>query len=122
MKMGLWSYPIPEGGKRMTSIELSIKMPKTAPAKTCIFHTDWKKCCIYQEEKNKDLMQRPITSPEYHYGCYTMIATHMQYFSSMLSGSFVLDHSMLDKGGGNTEGEQCTSTRQMYQVTGCSSL
>ena len=39
-------YPIP-GGKRMTLIELSIKMSKTAPAKTCTFHTDWKKCCIF---------------------------------------------------------------------------
>ena len=43
--MGFWSYPIPEGGKRMTLIELSINMAKTAPAKTCTFHTDWKKCC-----------------------------------------------------------------------------
>ena len=33
--MGLRSYPIPEGGKRMTLIEQSIKMSKTAPAKTC---------------------------------------------------------------------------------------
>ena len=75
--MGLWSYPIPEGGKRMIVIELSIRMAKTAPATTCTFHTDWEKCCIFQE---------------YHYGCYTMIATNMQYFSSMPSWSFVLDH------------------------------
>ena len=51
--MGLWSYPIPEGGKSMTLIELSIKMVKTAPAKTCTFPTDWKKCCIFQGEKNR---------------------------------------------------------------------
>ena len=31
--MGLWSYLIPDGGKRMTLIELSINMAKTAPAK-----------------------------------------------------------------------------------------
>ena len=112
-KMGHWSYPIPEGGKRM-----SIKVPKTAPAKTCIFHTDWKKWCIFQEEKNEDPTQRPTNSPEYHYGCYTMIATNMQYFSSMPSGYFVLDHTKLDKCRRSTEEEQCTST----QVTGCSSL
>ena len=53
--MGLWSYPIPEGGQRMTLIELSIQMSKTAPAKTCAFHTDWKKCCICQEDKNEDV-------------------------------------------------------------------
>ena len=120
--MGLWSYPIPEGGKRMTLVELSIKMPKTAPAKTCTFHTDWKKCCIFQEEKNEDRTQRPTNFPEYHSGCYTMIVTNLQYFSSMSSGSFVLDHAKFDKGGRITEEQQCTSTRQMYQVTGCSSL
>ena len=54
--MGLWAYPIPEGGIRMTLIELSMKMSKTAPAKTYTFHTDWKKCCIFQEEKNEDLL------------------------------------------------------------------
>ena len=120
--MGLRSYPTPEGSKRMTLIELSIKMSKTTPAKTCTFHTDWKKCCIFQKENNEDLTQRPTNSPQYHYGCYIMIATNMQYFSSMPSGSFVLDHTSLGKGGGSTEEEQCTSTRQMYQVTGCSSL
>ena len=120
--MRVWSYPIP-GDKRMTLIELSIKMSKTAPAKTCTFHTDWKKCCISQEEKKISPGGLSCTnSSEYHYGCYTMIATNMQYFSSMPSGSFVLDHTRLDKGGGSTEEEQCTSTRQMYQVTGCSSL
>ena len=104
--MGLWSYPIPEGGKRMTLIELSIKMSKTAPAKTCTFHIDRKKCCIFQEENNENLTQRPTNSPdEYHYGYYyyTMIATNMQYFSSMPSVSFVLYHKRLDKGGGSTE-------------------
>ena len=50
-----------------------------------------------------------------------MVATNMQYFSAMPSVSFVLDHTRLDKGGGSTEEEQCTNTRQMYQVTGCSS-
>ena len=111
--MGIWSYPIPE---------LNIKMSKSAPAKTCTFHTDRKKCCIFQGEKNEDLTQRPTNSPEYHYGYYTMIALKMQYFSSMPSVSFVLDHTRLDKGGGSTEEEQCTSTRQMYQVTRCSPL
>ena len=53
-KMGLWSYPIP-GGQMMTLIELSMRMSKTAPAKTCTIHTDWKKCSIFQEEKNEDL-------------------------------------------------------------------
>ena len=53
---------------------------------------------------------------EYH-GCYTIIATNMQYFSSMPSVSFLLDHTRLDKDEGSTEEEQCTSTRQMYQVT-----
>ena len=95
--MGLWSYLIPEGGKRMTLIELSIKMSKTAPAKTCTVHNDWKQCCIFQEEKNEDLTQRPTNSPEYRYGCYTMIAMNMQYLSSMPSGTFVLDHTKLDK-------------------------
>ena len=52
---------MPEGGKKMALIELSIKMSKTTPAKTCTFHTDWKKCCIFQEEKNEDLTQRPTT-------------------------------------------------------------
>ena len=61
----------------MTLIELSIKLAKTAPAKTCTFDTDWKKCCIFQEEKDEDLTQRPTNSPEYHYGCYTMIAANM---------------------------------------------
>ena len=65
--MGLWSYPIPEGGRRMTLIELSISMSRTAPAKTCTFHTDWQKCCIFLEEENEDLTQRPTNSPEYHY-------------------------------------------------------
>ena len=51
-----------------------------------------------------------------------MITINMQYFSSMSSGSFVLDHTRLDKGGGSTEGEQCTSTRHMHQVTECSFL
>ena len=41
-EMGLWSYPIPEGGRRMTLIELSIKMSKTATTKSCTFHADWK--------------------------------------------------------------------------------
>ena len=72
--MGLRSYPIPEGGKMMTLIELSIKMSKTAPAKMCTFHIDRKNCCIFQEENNKDLTQKPTNSPEY----YTMIATNMQ--------------------------------------------
>ena len=45
--------PIPEGGERMNLIELSIKMSKTAPAKACLFHTDWKKCCIFQEEEKR---------------------------------------------------------------------
>ena len=110
------------GDKRMTLIKLSIKMSKTAAAKTCTLHADWKKCCIFQEEKNEDLTQRPTNSPEYHYGCYTMIVKNMQYFSSMPSGSFVLDHIRLDKGVGSTEEEQYTSTRQMYQETGCRSL
>ena len=57
----------------MTLIELSIKMPETASAKTCTFHTDWKKCCIFQEEKNKNLMQRLTNSPVYHYNFYTMM-------------------------------------------------
>ena len=52
--MGLWSYPIP-GGIMMTLIELSIKMSKTAPAKMCTFHTDWKKSCIFHGEKKEDL-------------------------------------------------------------------
>ena len=52
--------------------------------------------------------------PEYHYGCYTMTATNILYFSSMPSVSFVLDHTRLDKGRWSTEEEQCTSTRQMY--------
>ena len=86
-------------------------------------YTDGQKCCIFQEEKNEDLTQRPTNSTEYHYGCYTMIATIMQYFSSMpSSGSFVMNHTRLIKGGWSTEEEQCTSARQMYQVTGCSSL
>ena len=66
--MGLWSYPIPEGGRRMTLIELSLKISKTALAKTCTFHIDRKKCCIFQEESNEDLTQRPTNSPEYYYG------------------------------------------------------
>ena len=32
----------------MTLIKLSIKISKTAPAKTCTFQTDWKKCCIFK--------------------------------------------------------------------------
>ena len=110
------------GGKRMTLIEKDYLDVKTAPAKTCTFHTDWKKCCIFQEEKNEDLTQRPTNSPENHYGCYTMIATNMLYFSSMTSVSFVLNHTRLDKGGGSTEEEQFTTTRQMYYVTVCISL
>ena len=49
---------------------MNIKMSKSAPAKTCTFHTDRKKCCIFQEENNEDLTQRPTctNSPEYHYG------------------------------------------------------
>ena len=82
----------------MTLIELSIKMSRITPAKTCTFHTNWKKCRSFQEKKKADLTQRPTNSPEYHYGCYTMIAMSMQYFSSMPSGSFVLDHTRLDKG------------------------
>ena len=81
----------------MTLIELSIKISKTAPAKTYTLHTDRKKCCIFQEEKNEDLTQRPTNSPEYHDGYYTMIATNRQYFSSMPSVSFILDHTRLDK-------------------------
>ena len=59
----------------MTVIELSIKMSKTAPAKTCTFYTDRRKCCrpICQKKKNEDLTQRPTNS---HYGYYTMIATN----------------------------------------------
>ena len=119
-KMGHWSYPIPEGGKRMTLIELPIKMSKTAPATMCTFQTDWNLKMLYFSSGDPYATHRPTYSPEY--GCYTMIATNMQYFFSMPSGSFVLDHTRLDKGGGSTEGEQCTSTRQMYQVTGCNSL
>ena len=71
-----------EGGKRMTLIELSIKMSKNAPAETCTLHTGWKKCCIFQDEKNKDLTQRPTNSHQFSLYCwYTIIATNMQYFS-----------------------------------------
>ena len=42
------SHRLP-GGRRMTLIVLSIKISKTAPAKTSTFHTDWKK------SKNEDL-------------------------------------------------------------------
>ena len=67
-----------------------------------------------------ELTQRPTNSPEFHYGCYTMIASNMRYFSSALcvlcSGSYKAWQRW------STEEEQCTSTRQMYQVTGCSSL
>ena len=73
--MGLWSYPIPEGGKRMTLIKLPIKISKTAPAKTHI-HS--------KLTGNEDLTHRPSFSPEY--GCDTMIATNMHYFSPMPSG------------------------------------
>ena len=45
--MGLWSYLIPEGGKRMTLIELSINMSKTASATTCTFQTDWNSEVLY---------------------------------------------------------------------------
>ena len=106
----------------MTLIELSIKMAKSAPAKTCTFHTDWKKCCIFQKEKNEDLTQRPTNSPEYHYGCYTMTATNMQYFSSsMPSGSFVLDHTKHKKGRGALRSNNALAAADV-QITGCSSL
>ena len=44
--------PMSEGGKRITLMELSIKMSKTAPANTCrpTFQTDSKKCCTGNED------------------------------------------------------------------------
>ena len=86
---------IPEGSQRMT---LSIKM---STAKTCTFQTDWKKCCIFQGEKNDN-----VTYLFSRVWLLYIIATNMQYFSSMPSGSLVLDHTRLDKGGGggSTEG------------------
>ena len=73
-------------------------MSRTAPVKTCTFE----KCCIFQEEKNEDLKLPPIRfSPEYDQ--YTMIETNLLYFSYMPSGSFVLDHTRLDKGGAVAE-------------------
>ena len=79
--MGLWSYPVPECGKGMTLIELPIKM-----------------------SKNEDLIQRPTNSPEHPYGCYTMIATSMHYFSSMPSALTKADEALIEE-------EQCTSTK-----------
>ena len=40
----------------------------------------------FQEENNEDRTHRPTFSPVY--GCYTMIVTNMQYFSSMPSVPF----------------------------------
>ena len=113
-----------EGGKGMTLIELSIKMSGITPVKTCIHSTLTGRSAVFFKRRTMKISPRglPILSPEHQYGCYTMIATNIQYFSSVPSSSFVLDHTMLDKGGGSTEEEQCTSTRQMYQVAGCSSL
>ena len=45
----------------------------------------YQKCCIFQEEKNEDLTQKPTYSPDYHYDCHTRIATNMLYFFSMSS-------------------------------------
>ena len=74
----------------MTLIELSIKISKTEPAKTCTFHTDWKKCCIFQEDCDENAV--------------------LLFYSL---GVLFLDHIRLEKGGGSTEEEQCTSTRLM---------
>ena len=82
-KMGLWPYPIPAGGKRMTLIKLPMKMSKTA------FQTDWKKCCIFKRRN----MKISLTGLLLLCMLYTMIATNMQYLSFMPSGPFVLDHT-----------------------------
>ena len=48
---GKWSYPIPEVAKRMTLIELFIKMSKIASATTCTFQTAGiQNRCIFQAE------------------------------------------------------------------------
>ena len=66
-------------------------MSKTAPAKTCTFQTDYKKCCIFQEETNEDFKSTPIPdSPKYNRD--TMIATKIQHFDFMPTVSFVVDH------------------------------
>ena len=56
---------MPEGDRRITLMELSIKMSKTAPAKSCMptFQTDWKKCCT----GNIDLKSPPLLYSSYYY-------------------------------------------------------
>ena len=55
---------------------------------------------VFFKRNKMKISNRPTYSPEY--GCYTKIATNMQYFSFRPSGSFVLDHTRLEKGGRST--------------------
>eukprot|EP00918_Siedleckia_nematoides_P076078 GHVU01166423.1.p1 GENE.GHVU01166423.1~~GHVU01166423.1.p1 ORF type:complete len:146 (-),score=20.78 GHVU01166423.1:1358-1795(-) len=65
-----------------------------------IWQTDWRKCCLCQEDKDDDdLISPPTRYTPIHDG-YNMIATNIPLFHALHEMPIVLDPARLDEGEG----------------------
>lgn len=64
--------------------------------------TDWKKCCLCQEDKNEDL-KCPTTRYQPEHDGYAMLATNVPLFHALNDMPLILDPARLDEGAGIEE-------------------